>query len=252
MPHALSSDDGSLDSEMACHCAGHYAHAMEMFQAAAEHFSAAAGGAAGAGSTGGVLAAINQSLTVLCDRTPGAVAHATDILKSHALYDSVDSGLPAHQRWACISHQHFQPSNAKLTRFLWTVASDFRLQEFRGFGPHIGGTVIGTQGGGAAGVGAGAAGAGRRAWRPSAPEQGPQAGASPTRQSLHGLPSAPPLAWRLLCPVFLPILPSCRTIFWKSFGTVTVCHVNGIPYGCNSVRLYLECLCVAALLDAFS
>jgi hypothetical protein len=84
------------------YCAGHYAHALEHFRAAAAHFSAAASvtGRDGAGSgSGWDLAGVNQALAVLCERGPGCVAQATEILKQHAMYDSVSSALPAHDRF---------------------------------------------------------------------------------------------------------------------------------------------------------
>lgn len=73
-----------------------------LFSRAAAHFAAAATGNVYNGDCGGgILAALNEALAVLCEGAPGALVRATEILKKHSLYDSVSSGLPATERSDC-------------------------------------------------------------------------------------------------------------------------------------------------------
>ena len=81
---------------------GHYAHVNGLFSRAAAHFAAAATGNVYNGDCGGgILAALNEALAVLCEGAPGALVRATELLKKHSLYDSVSSGLPATERSEC-------------------------------------------------------------------------------------------------------------------------------------------------------
>jgi hypothetical protein len=79
-------------------CAGHYAQSLGLFPEAAARFAAAAEAEEAAMQPGRRLAALNQALAVLSQQGPDAVADATEVLKRHGLYSTVEQGIPLHER----------------------------------------------------------------------------------------------------------------------------------------------------------
>ena len=80
-------------------CAGHYAHALGLFEEAAERFGAASEAASGARKSSiAAFAALNQALVLVHSGEPSAGPAAMEVLKRHGLFHDANPSLPSSCR----------------------------------------------------------------------------------------------------------------------------------------------------------